>query len=142
MRQDFSLMKELSVYTRVGPNERYQQLNGFLNDIKGRAEGMHVDSPQMIELPNDRSEAFIHIIGNSASPRVDLVCCILTNNRKDCYDAIKKVLCIDCPIPSQAKKLLVVGIDTYRDSQSRSSQMVDISSSKWCFTRKDYYLSR
>ncbi|CAF2090458.1 unnamed protein product [Rotaria magnacalcarata] len=62
---------------------------------------MHVDSPQMIELPNDRSEAFIHIIGNSASPRVDLVCCILTNNRKDCYDAIKKVLCIDCPIPSQ-----------------------------------------
>ncbi|CAF5224742.1 unnamed protein product [Rotaria magnacalcarata] len=38
MRQDFSLMKELSVYTRVGPNERYQQLNGFLNDIKGRAE--------------------------------------------------------------------------------------------------------
>ncbi|CAF4146629.1 unnamed protein product [Rotaria magnacalcarata] len=27
-----------------------------------------------------------------------------------------------------AKKLLVVGIDTYRDSQSRSSQMVDISS--------------
>lgn len=39
MRQDFSLMKEMSVYTHVGPNERYQQLNGFLNDIQGREEG-------------------------------------------------------------------------------------------------------
>ena len=40
MRQDFSLMKELNVYTHVGPNERYQQLNGLLNDIQGREEGL------------------------------------------------------------------------------------------------------
>ncbi len=33
-------MKELSVYTHVGPNERYQQLNGFLNDIQGREESL------------------------------------------------------------------------------------------------------
>ncbi len=35
MRHDFSLMKEMSVYTHVGPNELFQQLNGFLNDIQG-----------------------------------------------------------------------------------------------------------
>lgn len=34
---------------------------------------------------------------------MDLVCCILTNNRKDRYDAIKKVLCVDCPVPSQVR---------------------------------------
>jgi len=251
MRQDFSLMKEMSVYTHVGPNERYQQLNGFLNDIQGRDEGrkelnkwqisldkklveltgrtmetesiiykdrtikynpseadwsrdgrslahlsakhldkwivifsqrdsqvahsfvdslykvctpfgMRVDFPEMIELPNDRSETFIRAIEDKANPQLDLVCCILTNNRKDRYDAIKKVLCVDCPVPSQmllsktlqkpgqlmsvatkvgiqinaklggeiwavqipAKTLMVVGIDTYRDSQSRSSQMI------------------
>ncbi len=39
MRQDFSLMKEMSVYTHVGPNERFNQLNGFLQDIQGREEG-------------------------------------------------------------------------------------------------------
>jgi aubergine-like protein len=39
MRQDFSLMKEMGVYTHVGPNERYQQLNNFLTDIQGREEG-------------------------------------------------------------------------------------------------------
>lgn len=39
MWQDFSLMKEMSVYTHVGPNERFNQLNGFLQDIQGREEG-------------------------------------------------------------------------------------------------------
>ncbi|CAF1131387.1 unnamed protein product [Adineta steineri] len=251
MRSDFSLMKEMSQYTHVGPNERFQQLNGFLNDIQGREEGrkelnkwnisldqglveltgrtmeaesiiykdrtikynpleadwsrdgrslahlsakhldkwivifyqrdsqvahqfvdalykvctpfgMRVDFPEMIELPNDRSETFIRAIENKAHPQMDLVCCILTNNRKDRYDAIKKVLCVDCPVPSQmllsktlqkpgqlmsvatkvgiqinaklggeiwavqipSKTLMIIGIDTYRDSQSRSSQMV------------------
>lgn len=29
-------MKEMGTYTHVGPNERYQQLNGFLQDIQRR----------------------------------------------------------------------------------------------------------
>lgn len=29
------------------------------------------------------------------------VVCILPNNRKDKYDAVKKFLCVDCPTPSQ-----------------------------------------
>ena len=39
MRKDFSLMKEMSVYTHVGPTERHQQLTGFLHDIQQREEG-------------------------------------------------------------------------------------------------------
>ena len=39
MRKDFSLMKEMGTYTHVGPNERYRQLNGFLQDIQRRDEG-------------------------------------------------------------------------------------------------------
>jgi hypothetical protein len=46
-----------------------------------------------IELANDRSETFIRAIENNTNPQMDSVCCILTNNRKDRYDAIKKVLC-------------------------------------------------
>lgn len=38
MRQDFSLIKELSLYTNVGPNQRFNQLNGFLNNIEGLEE--------------------------------------------------------------------------------------------------------
>jgi len=251
MRSDFSLMKEMSTYTHVGPNERFQQLNGFLQDIQKREEGqkelnkwqisldqqlvqlqgrtiesetimykdktvkynpaeadwsregrslphlvpkhlnrwlliftqrdaqvakafvdalykvctpfgMNVAFPEPCELPNDRADAYINAIRTKAHPQLDLVCCILTNNRKDRYDAIKKVLCVDCPLPSQvlltktlqrqgqlmsvatkvgiqinaklggeiwavpipSKTIMVIGIDTYRDSQSRSSQMV------------------
>ncbi|CAM4833083.1 unnamed protein product [Rotaria magnacalcarata] len=204
---------EMSIYTHVGPNERFQQLNEFLNDIQKREEGRKelskwqinldnelvqltgqadrsrddrslahlsaknldkwiliysqrdsqiahsfVDSLYKIELPDDRSEAFIRAIENKANPQLDLVCCILTNNRKDRCDAIKNVLYVDCPVPSQmllsktlqkpgqllsvatkfgieinaklggeiwaSKTLMRIGIDTYRDSQSRSSQMV------------------
>ncbi len=48
---------------------------------------MRVDYPEMVELPNDRSETFIRAIQEKANPRLDLICCILTNNRKDRYDA-------------------------------------------------------
>ncbi|CAF4516839.1 unnamed protein product [Rotaria socialis] len=223
-------MKEMSSYTHVGPNERFQQLNEFLNDIQKREEGrkelskwqinldkelvqltgrtmkaesiiykdrtikydpleadrsrdgrslahlsaknldkwiliysqrhsqiaysfvdslnkvctsfgMRVDFSEMIELPNDRSKTFIRAIENKANPQLDLVCCILTNNRKDRYDAIKKRQLMSVAtkvgieinaklggeiwavqIPS--KTLMFIGIDTNRDSQSRSSQMV------------------
>ena len=33
----------------------------------------------------------------------DLVLCILTNGRKDRYDALKKFLCMDTAVPSQVK---------------------------------------
>lgn len=54
-----------------------------------------------IELPNDRADSFIRAIEQNANLQMDLVCCILTNDRKDRYDAIKKVLCgLFGPIPS------------------------------------------
>ena len=56
MRQDFSLMKELNVYTHVGPNERYQQLNGFLNDIQGREEGLKELNKWQISLDKELVE--------------------------------------------------------------------------------------
>ena len=56
MRQDFSLMKEMSVYTHVGPNERYQQLTGFLNDIQGREEGRKELSKWQISLDKELVE--------------------------------------------------------------------------------------
>ncbi len=64
MRQDFSLMKEMSVYTHVGPSERFQQLNGFLKDIQEREEGRkelskwHISLDQkLVELTGRTMEA-------------------------------------------------------------------------------------
>ncbi|CAM4762033.1 unnamed protein product [Rotaria magnacalcarata] len=38
MRQDFSLMKEMSVYTHIEPNNRYEQVTDFLNHIQRHNE--------------------------------------------------------------------------------------------------------
>lgn len=53
MRQDFSLMKEISGYTHVGPNERYQQLSGFLQDVQRRDEGRKELEKWQITLDKD-----------------------------------------------------------------------------------------
>jgi aubergine-like protein len=87
---------------------------------------MRVDFPEMIELPNDRSETFIQAIENKANPQLDLICCILTNNRKDRYDAIKKVLCVDCPVPSQVCFSIILNENIRRLSLLR------------CFSQKHY----
>ena len=49
-RQGLSWMKERSTYTHVGPNERFQQLNGFLHDIQGREESRKELSKWQISL--------------------------------------------------------------------------------------------
>lgn len=38
MRRDFSLMKEMNVYTHVAPQQRVEQLNGFIGEIQQRDE--------------------------------------------------------------------------------------------------------
>jgi aubergine-like protein len=40
-------------------------------------------------------------IRQNIRPTLKMVICILTTNRKDRYDAIKKVCCVDNPVPSQ-----------------------------------------
>lgn len=94
---------------------------------------MRVDFPEMIEIPNDRSETFIRAIENKAHPQLDLVCCILTNNRKDRYDAIKKVLCVDCPLPSQVccsiclERINVRGLDASFENITKT-RSIDVCS--------------
>lgn len=53
------------------------------------------------ELQNDRPEHYLQALQDVAPDNIDLVLCILTNSRKDRYDALKKFLCLDNPIPSQ-----------------------------------------
>ncbi|CAF3368164.1 unnamed protein product [Rotaria sp. Silwood2] len=80
---------------------------------------MRVDFSQMIELPNDHSEAFIQTIENSTSPQMDLVCCILTNNRKD--HALQKYHQVNGVLPA---KIII-----YRDGVN-DIQLLDVIDSE------------
>ncbi|CAF3792734.1 unnamed protein product [Rotaria magnacalcarata] len=63
--------------------------------------GMHVEYPHIQQLVNDRPESYLQALQDFSPGKTDLVLCVLSNNRKDRYDALKKFLCLDNPIPSQ-----------------------------------------
>eukprot|EP00794_Sanderia_malayensis_P014355 gene14355-15851_t len=75
--------------------------------------------PSMVELNDDRAETYIRSIKEQTTPSTQLVVCIVPNNRKDRYDAIKKYCCVDKPVPSQvivsrtlSKKQMLMSVST------------------------------
>jgi len=67
----------------------------------GQGMGMKIAKPISIELNNDRNESYLQAIRSNLCPETQMVMTVLTNNKKDRYDAIKKSCCIDNPVPSQ-----------------------------------------
>ncbi|XP_063820686.1 piwi-like protein 1 isoform X3 [Pseudophryne corroboree] len=189
MRSDFTVMKDLAIYTRLAPEQREQQLGKFLNyihkdenvqkelrdwglnfdtkllnfggrvappekillsnrtaeynpqfadwsrEIKGpslihvkhldnwvliytrrnydaanaltqnlfkvsQQMGIRMSKAVMVEV-DDSTDAYVKVLQQKVQSDTQMVVCILSSNRKDRYDAIKKYLCVDCPVPSQ-----------------------------------------
>ncbi|NWS11840.1 PIWL1 protein, partial [Pachyramphus minor] len=65
-------------------------------------QSLYKVTPSMgIRMIDDRTEAYLRVLQQRVTPDTNIVVCILSSSRKDKYDAIKKYLCTDCPIPSQ-----------------------------------------
>uniref|UniRef100_A0A671Q2N0 Piwi-like protein 2 n=1 Tax=Sinocyclocheilus anshuiensis TaxID=1608454 RepID=A0A671Q2N0_9TELE len=66
--------------------------------------GIRIERPIRVELRDDRTETYVKSIHSqlTSEPRMQLVVCIMTGNRDDLYSAIKKLCCIQSPVPSQA----------------------------------------
>ncbi|EPY81010.1 hypothetical protein CB1_000764029 [Camelus ferus] len=88
MRNDFNVMKDLAVHTRLTPEQRQREV------------GRLIDYIHKIEV-DDRTEAYLRVLQQKVTSDTQIVVCLLSSNRKDKYDAIKKYLCTDCPTPSQ-----------------------------------------
>jgi aubergine-like protein len=52
-------------------------------------------------LRDSRTDSYIRSIKDSINPQLQLVIVILPQQKKDLYDAVKKLCCVDSPIPSQ-----------------------------------------
>ena len=50
-----------------------------------------------VQLQNDRTEAYLNGIKSNFNPQLQMVVAILPTNRKDRYDAIKKLCCLEMP---------------------------------------------
>nr|XP_033813092.1 piwi-like protein 1 isoform X1 [Geotrypetes seraphini]XP_033813093.1 piwi-like protein 1 isoform X1 [Geotrypetes seraphini]XP_033813094.1 piwi-like protein 1 isoform X1 [Geotrypetes seraphini]XP_033813095.1 piwi-like protein 1 isoform X1 [Geotrypetes seraphini]XP_033813096.1 piwi-like protein 1 isoform X1 [Geotrypetes seraphini] len=88
----------LLIYTR----RTYDAANSLVQNLSRvtDAMGIRMNKAIMIEV-DDRTEAYLRALQQRVSSQVQLVVCMLSSNRKDKYDAIKKYLCTDCPTPSQ-----------------------------------------
>uniref|UniRef100_A0A8C9WEI5 Piwi-like protein 2 n=1 Tax=Scleropages formosus TaxID=113540 RepID=A0A8C9WEI5_SCLFO len=65
--------------------------------------GFQLDRPILVELRSDSTENYVRSINSqlTSEPNMQLVLCIVTGNRDDLYGAIKKLCCIQNPVPSQ-----------------------------------------
>ncbi|XP_010147022.1 PREDICTED: piwi-like protein 2, partial [Eurypyga helias] len=65
--------------------------------------GMRVSRPAVVELSDDRIETYAKTIRSvlGSEDRVQLLLCIISSSREDLYGAIKKLCCVQSPVPSQ-----------------------------------------
>lgn len=93
----------------------------FLNSLKRVAPpmGIQIGKPNYAELSDDNQNTYLTALKNHVTPTTQMAVCIVSNNRKDRYDAIKKFCCVDHPVPSQvivartlAKKQMLMSVCT------------------------------
>ncbi|XP_072944718.1 piwi-like protein Ago3 [Epargyreus clarus] len=80
-----------------------QIASDFVDMVKRccRPMGINVSNPDMVRLPNDRTDSYVMALKKSIIPNLQLVVAICPTLRDDRYSAIKKICCADNPIPSQ-----------------------------------------
>ncbi|KAK3795239.1 hypothetical protein RRG08_056298 [Elysia crispata] len=77
--------------------------NDFVKHMQTETKNMGISCqvPFRKELMNDRIETLVQELRNSINDKVQLVVVINPTNRDDRYSAIKKVCCVEAPVPSQ-----------------------------------------
>ncbi|XP_015269670.1 PREDICTED: piwi-like protein 2 [Gekko japonicus] len=82
--------------------DQARDLVSMLQKISGPL-GIQLTPPAWRELKDDRIESYAKAIKSvlSAEGTVQLVVCIITGTRDDLYGAIKKLCCVQSPVPSQ-----------------------------------------
>lgn len=65
------------------------------------AMGIEVHQPNMLELRDDRTETYLRMIREHLNPQTQVVVVIFPTSRDDRYSAVKKLCCVESPVPSQ-----------------------------------------
>nr|XP_060467758.1 piwi-like protein 3 [Panthera onca] len=110
MRKDYRVMRDLAMHTRLDPEKRQHELRRFMNIVQKNKSAQR--ELQLWDLKFDpnfvsfsgRIMKEVRILQGSRAVRPfqsGHVLCVLSSDRKDLYDGIKKYLCVNCPIPSQ-----------------------------------------
>uniref|UniRef100_A0A8C3F399 Piwi-like protein 2 n=1 Tax=Chrysemys picta bellii TaxID=8478 RepID=A0A8C3F399_CHRPI len=82
--------------------DQARELVSMLEKVSGPI-GMQINQPAWVELKDDRIETYARTIKSilGTEGKMQMVVCIITGTRDDLYGAIKKLCCVQSPVPSQ-----------------------------------------
>lgn len=63
--------------------------------------GIQCRDPSTFAIRDDRTESYLRAIRENLNPQVQCVVCIFPTSRDDRYAAVKKLCCVESPVPSQ-----------------------------------------
>lgn len=102
--------KELHIWHVFFPKRLQDPVRKFVQELinAGRNVGMNISPPEFVAMDRDGGDAYVdnikkQVTASSSSSEMAsrLVMCVLPDDRKDRYDAIKKLTCCERPVPSQ-----------------------------------------
>lgn len=85
--------------TREDNNKAHDFLNNLYKVCPPM--GMRVCAPRMFHVRDVKTASFLDAIRSNVTQNTQMVTCIVPNNKKERYDAIKKATCLDFAVPSQ-----------------------------------------
>ncbi|XP_054971970.1 piwi-like protein 2 isoform X4 [Pan paniscus] len=93
--------------------DQARELVNMLEKIAGPI-GMRMSPPAWVELKDDRIETYVRTIQSTlgAEGKIQMVVCIIMAPRDDLYGAIKKLCCVQSPVPSQVVNVRTIGQPT------------------------------
>ncbi|XP_069341252.1 piwi-like protein 2 isoform X2 [Eulemur rufifrons] len=93
--------------------DQARELVNMLEKIAGPI-GMRMSPPAWVELKDDRIETYIRTIQSmlGVEGKIQMVVCIIMGTRDDLYGAIKKLCCVQSPVPSQVINVRTIGQPT------------------------------
>jgi len=77
--------------------------NEFAKALEKSSVGMGfpMKPPKPMVIKDNRTAAFVDAVNKAADMSPQMIMTVIPNNKGDAYHAIKKILCVDRPIPSQ-----------------------------------------
>lgn len=72
--------------------------------------GLSMNMPKMVQLENDQIVTFVNALRSNIKAGVQIVVIICPTSRDDRYAAIKKVCCVESPIPSQVRNFFLCSV--------------------------------
>ncbi|XP_042240519.1 piwi-like protein Ago3 [Homarus americanus] len=73
---------------------------GMLKQVT-RIMGIHVGDPQMVCLPDDKTESYVNSLKIFYHDELQLAVIIFPSRREDRYSAVKRLACVDLALPTQ-----------------------------------------